>query len=63
MEQSGGGGRSNSCSFNRDPHFQRVMDVHVFGDVAGLPRFNRDPHFQRVMGESPTGVNYRRQLQ
>ena len=36
--------------FNRDPHFQRVMQGYRTLALAGLLRsFNRDPHFQRVM--------------
>ena len=35
--------------FNRDPHFQRVMQAAKHLDGTGFNSFNRDPHFQRVM--------------
>ena len=39
-------------SFNRDPHFQRVMRGLRWAVVdCSAGRFNRDPHFQRVMRE------------
>ena len=60
-------GMPNLCalmrSFNRDPHFQRVMPGlrwAIVDRTAG--RFNRDPHFQRVMQGAPLPVRGRRLL-